>query len=67
MACKKMPVSRKLKREVIKLAQQPGASVEWIAHDLGISVYLLERWIQAAMTTHLASAVKKDTVSSEES
>lgn len=47
MARKGGSVSKKLRGEIVKLAQQPGASLEWIAADLGISVFLIERWLRA--------------------
>ena len=50
MARKGGSVSKKLKCEIIKLSQQPGASLEWIAVDLGISVFRIERWLRAPRT-----------------
>ena len=63
MGPERMTASKEFKREVIKLARQPGASLEWIARDLGISMHLLERWLRAATATIEEPAEKTKAVS----
>ena len=66
MARERRSFTKEFKREIVKLAGQPGASAEWIARDLGISVYLLERWSRDAAAAITALTDDGATVSCQE-
>ena len=66
MSRERRSISKDFRRQVVKLAQQPGASLEWIAKDLGISVFLLERWLRAATTTFAIPGDKDGASSSQD-